>query len=279
VAHLKFLSHSRIVAAALIATVALISLASAPTATATKLATFNVAGTYKWIVPAGVNRVTFDVFGASGGYVASGNTIVSSGGVGGEAKGTFSVTAGQVYEIVVGSHGEESITHDCCPNGGIYGDGGHGGSYGAGGGGDSDVRIGGRSNTCASIPVCGVADRIIVAGGGGGGGQQNSGGAGGGSKGSDGGASSHGGSQDGGTPPCPQQGSLYFNQGCFGRGGRDDENDVTAGGGGGWVGGDAAGTSADGGAGGSGFISRLSISGSFPGGTRTGDGLVVIRTA
>jgi hypothetical protein len=67
--------------------------------------------------------------------------------------------------------------------------------------------------------------------------------------------------------------------GCFGQGGSSPMGQVdgAGGGGGGWYGGNAT-SSNGGGGGGSGFVSRFALSGSFPGGTQTGAGRVVITT-
>ena len=66
--------------------------------------------------------------------------------------------------------------------------------------------------------------------------------------------------------------------GHFGDGGTLVTESGGGGGGGGWYGGNA-GDAPNGGGGGSGYISLFALSGSFPGHTRSGDGLVVIRTA
>ena len=89
-----------------------------------------------------------------------------------------------------------------------------------------------------------------------------------------------GATQEGGEP----EPGASFDYGCnlpicaFGQGAHAADDDQTGGGGGGggWFGG--GGGSTGGGGGGSGFISRFSLSGSFPGGTRSGDGKVVIKT-
>jgi Glycine rich protein len=213
------------------------------------LATFNSAGSYTWTVPSLVKRVTFDVYGASGGNVVDGSTLLATGGRGGEAKGQLSVKPGQVFEVVVGGRGGDN-------NGYL---GGPGGFNGGGVGGFQD-------GSC-----CG-------AGGGGAGwasGTGITGGAGGGVAGTDvggrGGHQTEGGIQD----PNWCTGDARAD-GSFGAGGDAANCVVTvgiAGGGGGWFGG-VAGL----GGGGSGYLSHFTKSGSFPGGTRQGDGLVVIST-
>ena len=79
----------------------------AASAHAATLATFNVHGFYTWTVPAGVKKVTFTVYGASGGDVVSGSppTIVAVGGAGGEAVGTFRVRPGEKFMVAVGGRG------------------------------------------------------------------------------------------------------------------------------------------------------------------------------
>jgi len=152
-----------------------------------------------------------------------------------------------------------------------------------GGGGGTDVRICGRSNTCAGAKSCGYGDRIIAAGGGGGGGGSADtatldGGLGGGSA----GAASADGFALGGRQeltPCPYTG-VPDEQLCAttgdGKSGSGFDETGGGGGGGGWFGGFGGGSG--GGGGGSGYISPLSLSGSFPGGTGQGDGKVIITT-
>ena len=98
---------NRVAAALLPATiVGLFLLGGAAPVNATTLASFSTAGTYTWTVPSNVTKVTFDVFGASGGDVVNGNFLVTGGGPGGEARETFKVRPGQVFEIVVGGKGD-----------------------------------------------------------------------------------------------------------------------------------------------------------------------------
>ncbi len=254
------------------------------------LATFKTPGYFMWKVPAGVTRVTFDVFGAQGGSVVFSQggivTLVANGGAGGEAKGKFAVRAGETFEIVVGGQGglatEGQATGAGGFNGGGAGDATNIGVFvGGGGGGGSDVRIGVRGNACAASKACGYGDRIIVGGGGGGGGQVNGidGDAGGGLTGSgrtcaDGAGSA---TQEcaGGQASSECAGSTASQSvGGFGFGGTGCEGTGWGGGGGGWYGG--GGLSPAGG--GSGFVSPLSATGSFPGGTNLGDGIVKITT-
>jgi Glycine rich protein len=246
-------------------------------------------GTYSWTVPKGVRQVRFDVFGASGGngYTGDctiyGNTFTLSGSVGGkggEATATYSVTPGQVFEIVVGGQGHAGLCNASAA-GGSNG-GADGGNIGGGGGGASDVRGG----SCVATVSCDLYARFLVGGGGGGadanaGSYDDDGGAGGGLTGGAGngnaGSVGYGGTQT-------QGGSGYFSNGTFGAGGGG-----IAGGGGGWYGGGGSNDSVPngaqssiengGGGGGSGYISPIAVSGSFQSGVRTGNGMVMITKA
>src|SRR2546423_754470 len=121
--------------------------ASGARSTSTLLATFKTHGFYKWTVPAGVYKISFDVFGASGGNVADGLILLSAGGAGGEAKAHVAVTPGQTFELAVGQRGGDNngITGGAggVPDGGWAQDGGGPEFGGGGGGGSSEVRIGG----------------------------------------------------------------------------------------------------------------------------------------
>jgi hypothetical protein len=124
--------------------------------------------------------------------------------------------------------------------------------------------------------TCGYADRIIVAGGGGGGGPN-----------ANGYNSDSGGGLTGSGPTCTT-GNESATQECAGQSDSPQCPALDAGGfgpggnacgdygagGGGWYGGGSLGL----GGGGSGYISPLAKSGSFPGGTSTGDGKVIITT-
>jgi Glycine rich protein len=176
-----------------------------------------------WTVPAGVTSATFEAFGAQGGHVDA-----DTGGLGGEAKMTGSVSAGQVIEIVVGGAG--GVPVGGFNGGGAGGAGGAGpsipdsGFSGAGGGGASDVRIG----SCAALLSCGLADRVLVAGGGGGavsnafGDDSLKGGAGGNPAGGDGttfGTAADGGAGTGGSQVAAGTGGAAANNdGCNGAG-------------------------------------------------------------
>ncbi len=122
-----------------------------------------------YLVPAGVNSITIEAWGAEGGESdGSGSHGLVPAGQGGYAKGDLSVTPGQTLYIYVGGQGNINITYQSLSaggwNGGGDGWGGWSGNWNAGngtsggGGGASDVRVGGTS----------LSDRVIVAGGGGG---------------------------------------------------------------------------------------------------------------
>ena len=242
---------------------------------------FDKPGTYTWTSP-GTGTVTFDVFGAQGGSDGDGNPG-GAGGAGGEARATFAASAGQMFEVVVG--GNPSPPDPDKPAGFNGGGAGYFGPAAdtGGGGGASDVRLGARAAACAIARSCGLQDRIVVGGGGGGGGYDSAcqdavGGDG-------GGVSGRGPSESGGTQT---HGGITDDApsvvGSFGRGADalGDSGPVCSappnqtfgkgGGGGGWFGGGDFG-------GGSGYLSPAALSGSFPGGTESGDGKVIVTTS
>jgi hypothetical protein len=276
----------------------------------TELMRFTTPGVYSWTVPPKVASVTFDVFGAQGGDVSQSGvplpTLIATGGDGGEATGTFIVSPGQVFQIVVGGQGGTAVDRTAGAGGFNGGGGGAAGGFydgsefpdtdyfgGGGGGGASDVRIN-NGNACASTLTCGLSDRIVVGGGGGGAGGDPGapmfGGDGGGLSGSagDGVNGGGGGTQTAGGEPALPSGSCA---GSFGTGG--DGHGGNGGGGGGWYGGAAgctqpkticgcSGSRGQGsaGGGGSGLIppttKKVSF-GSFPGGASpSADGAVII---
>lgn len=262
----------------------------------TVLATFDTPGVYTWTVPPRVRTITFDVFGASGGdSIAANNALLASGGAGGEATATFAVQPGQVFQIYVGGRGRDGQANVWGYPGFNGGGGGTPGNFpndpmfaGGGGGGGSDVRLGGYGNPCASDIVwlpCTYSGRIVV--GGGGGGATNFGYA---AAGVDGGAGGGltglsvpdplgGGGSGGGQDADYNCNTSDVGCGTFGQGGQWSPWQYGwGGGGGGWYGGTAHTFSAYSAGGGSGFISPFALSGSFPGGTRWGNGLVIIRT-
>lgn len=262
-------------------------------ASGTAQVTFNYTGAVQtYTVPAGVSSIRLEAWGAQG---QGGN-----GGLGGYAKGTMTVTPGQVLNIYVGGQAGYN-------GGGL----GHA-AVSRNGGGASDIRVSPYSLT----------DRVIVAGGGGAGGQtdvgiRNGGAGGGGTVGSNyaggaggdgyggaggagglnggaGNTSCHsgggggGGLNSGGGASCNTcYGGTCGTAGTLGQGGAGDtwENGIcyntyggTNGGGGGYYGG--GGTSVGncgggGGGGGSSWVGTLTNT-TLTGGIRTGDGQIVI---
>jgi hypothetical protein len=144
------------------------------------LATFQTPGTFTWTVPAGVDQVRFDVYGAAGGagggnQALTGELPTDPGGLGGQVSAVVNVWPGQAFVFTVGARGKTfcqvlTPTGGCGGVGGGFPDGGPAFSAGGGGGGgSSDVRAG----MCALDPTatCRLSTRIVVAGGGGGGGE------------------------------------------------------------------------------------------------------------
>jgi hypothetical protein len=288
-----------VVAVAVVALFGIGGASGAERRAAAQLAAFTTPGYYFWTVPAGVTKVTFDVYGAGGGNVVNGRVLEAVGGPGGETKARIGVTAGESFEITVGGRGGDAQGNA----GGGYGspDGGPGGpgDYvlgvfgGGGGGGESNVALGASGVPCLPNPpsaACNLYERIVVAGGGGGGGaslgNSGEGGAGGGLVGQDGqpDRAYQGGRQNRGglaaDPNCVQ----IAPEGCYGDFAYGGNGGLTGGGGGGggWFGGGGGGTPqpgavlTHGGGGGSGYYSSLVQSGSFPAGTKPGNGKVVI---
>ncbi|HEV3352608.1 MAG TPA: glycine-rich protein, partial [Acidimicrobiales bacterium] len=134
--------------------------------------TYSTTGTDTFTVPPGWSALSVDSFGAQGtGGTSIFNPGGGAGGLGGEAKATFTVNPGDVLEVHVGAQGGGGPGGD-----GIFqGGGGTANNAGGAGGGASDVRTG----SCASTTSCALTARVIVGGGGGGGGASLSGGAGG----------------------------------------------------------------------------------------------------
>ena len=276
------------VLALLASTLTLGSITAAPPASgvAESLTFTFTGGTQTWTVPAGVARVSFDVYGAQGGAGVGGG----AGGLGGRATATITVTEGQTLQLTVGGAGGT-------PTGGPGGSdtsGGAGGfgfassSHGGGGGGASDVRSGSGA----------LADRIIVAGGGGGGGgcscagaAGGAGGAGGDSSGvdgADGAALTTPGGGDGATQAQAGNGGVAGNTATSdspgspgdpggGAGGAGGSSFYSGGGGGGGGfyggGGGGSGYGGGGGGGGSGFGPTGVV---FQSGVQSGDGQIVI---
>lgn len=177
--------------------------------------TFDYTGDVQtYVVPPGITSVEIEVWGAQGqATTVDDYAPFSTGGLGGYAIGTLSVTPGETLNIYVGGQGTDGSGGY---NGGATGGSatpGSGGTAGNGGsgGGASDVRQGGTALT----------DRVIVGGGGGGGGRNYTNGScvpcGTGGDGGDGGGTS---GLDGDDPADAIYG-IYFNVGSGAGGGTD----------------------------------------------------------
>jgi Glycine rich protein len=256
------------IAAVLAGALAIVSNAQAapsciPSATNT-VCTYSMVGTDTFTVPPGVSSLTVAVYGAQGGGLPEGST----GGLGGHATATLTVSSGQILQVNVGGAG--GPVSSPVPNGGFNGGatGGVGGApaTGAGGGGASDVR---------QAPFE-LADRLLIGGGGGGSGNAN-GGAGGGLT---GGADSDVESGKGGTQAAGGDGGASGGTaGSLGLGGAGSSSSGSGGAGGGgglYGGGGGAGFSGGftgSGGGGSGFGPGGTV---FETGVRSGNGLVTV---
>ena len=227
-----------------------------------------------WTAPSGVTSVDFHLIGAGGG----GATAIGhgSGGGGGYARGTYAVTPGDSFTVIVGQGGGGEIgasgtVGNCLHTRLKYGGGGQGGSCQVGPypPGTTPYSSGGGRT---AIRHANVISDIATAGGGGGGGYggTSNGGGGGGSTGIDGGGSGgKGGTQIAGGA----RGSSARSNGTAGiayLGGRGD--DEGGGGGGGWFGGGGGGDNGGGG-GGSSYVAALT-GGSTIAGSGTTPGVV-----
>ena len=214
--------------------------------------TFEYTGSAQtWVVPDGVEEVSFDLYGAQA-------SNPDFGGWGGRTQGTIQVSSGQEFFIYVGGSGW---------TGGWNGGGNLLDGNGRRGGGASDVRSGGTA----------FANRIVVAGGGGVQGLSTvggcngvetvlQGGAGGadvggtGQSGNNGVTGGTGGSQvNGGTPGTGTLGTGT--PGTLGQGGNGFSSDLGGGGGGyygGAGGGSSSGCNRGGGGGGSNYLGGVS---------------------
>lgn len=270
---------------------------------AQEVTTFDYTGDVQtYTVPVGVTSIQIEAWGAQGQALTIEDYSGSTGGLGGYAVGTLTVTPGEVLNIYVGGTGTEDIAGYNGGGLGGYGTPSDGDEGRAGsGGGASDVRQDGT----------GLADRIIVAGGGGGGGRDYVNGScqpcGTGGNGGFGGALIGGDGDD----PADDIYGAYFNPGSGGSGGTggaggaggdgtegvdgnpgvlgvggdgiDGNYSVASGGGGGGYYGGGAGAGANsgsgaaggGGAGGSSYLGSLDDASTSPG-IREGNGQIII---
>jgi len=210
-------------------------------------------GIDSFVVPPGVDTVTFDVQGAAGG--GDSHSGAPNPGNGGRVQGAMAVTPGEVLYIYTGGQGNNGQNPEAY--GGFNG-GGNAYYYffgcGGAGGGASDIRANNQSLT----------SRVVVAGGGGGNGWDSPGPLAGGNGGdSIGGSSANnvGGSHSGGGNNILLSGGAHATytgwtpggNGSFGVGGDGSVQGLSGGGGGGYFGG--GGGIWTGGGGGSSFAS------------------------
>ena len=202
-------------------------------------------------------------FGAGGG---GGRTGTLYGGGGGYATGTYAVTPGQTYSVIVGQGGSRptgTSLSGCYYTPLTYGGGGRGGScYGGGSSSAWQGSGGGRS----AIRASGSSTDLVTAGGGGGGGYGQAGWPGGGTT---GGGTTLGGTQTAGGLGGSSVNGLPGTAGTQFLGG--NSKDEGGGGGGGYYGGGGGGDNLGGG-GGSSYIALLT-SGSTTAGTSRDPGL------
>ena len=223
--------------------------------------TFNYTGAdQSWTVPSGVTSATFYLFGAGGG----GNTR-TSGGNGGYATGGYSVTAGQVYTIIVGEGGGGLASALVAGLTGkytklTYGGGGRGGSTA----GDTYIGTFASGGGRSAIRAQGASTDLATAGGGGGGGYGICGNGGGGLI----GEGARGGTQTAGGASAAVSLSGVAGNGSAYLGGTS--NNEGGGGGGGYFGGGDGGDNAGGG-GGSSYIALLRNGVTTSGGSCSGE--------
>lgn len=193
-------------------------------------AAYTTAGTYTWVAPAGVTKVSVVAIGGGGGGRSSG------GGGGGLAYlNNYTVTAGASYTVVVGGGGSGSYTYYNCPWAGSI-------TVSSNRGGDSSFNgtfpkaLGGGINCDSPIGKGGTQSGTYT--GGGTGGKGGSGG----SEGGGGGAAGYSGTGGyGGWPTYSYPLGRYDYRGGDGAGGgggggSHGANNVRGGGGGGGVG-------------------------------------------
>ena len=217
---------------------------------------FNFTGANQsWTVPSGVTSVTFYLIGAGGG--GAWNRPFDGGG-GGFASGIYSVTAGDIYTVIVGEGGGgvagaavAGLTGRYSPL--TFGGGGRGGSLASA----SDLYASGGGRSAIRLST-GSSDLVTAAGGGGGSyGQCGAGGGG------TSGVALTGNAGGAGTQSAGGTGGASNNSGSIGGKGTagaaylgGDSQDEGGGGGGGYFGGGGGGDNGGGG-GGSSYIALL----------------------
>jgi CshA-type fibril repeat protein len=228
--------------------------------------TFLYTGTDQtWTVPNGITNAEFFLLGAGGGAVPLGTTYGSGAG-GGFASGSYTVSPGQTFTVIVGQAGGgvlgELVSANCFRTPATYGGGGRSGScYGAGQAFNNRASSGGGRS---AIRLSGATTDLVTAGGGGGGGWTGAGAPGGGLLGLSVGTDVTGGTQSaGGTTTSPAtNGAAHL-------GGNGHHN---GGGGGGGCFGGGGGYWVQGGAGGSSCVSLLTNGTTSPGAGATPGG-------
>lgn len=218
--------------------------------------TFNYDGTVQtWTVPA-TGTYIIEAYGGAGGdgsnYSSTGAPY--TGGPGGYAKGTISLTIGQVLYIVPGAKGLGNYTGSARS---FNGGGAPGNNlYPAGqGGGASHVAFT-QSGELVNITSSNV---IIVGGGGGGGGNCSLGGGGGGTTGVQQPTSTQYANRIAGQGGSQSAGGGPNGFGSYGLGAQNWGQNLAGGGGGGWYGG-GGGDNSTGGGGGSGYVNTTYLS-------------------
>ena len=208
--------------------------------------TFNYTGADQtWTVPSGVTSATFYLLGAGGGGVPLGTTYGSGGG-GGFASGSYTVTPSQVFTVVVGQAGGgdrgTTVSTNCIRTAATYGGGGRSGScYGAGYAYQDRASSGGGRS---AIRLPSATTDLVTAGAGGGGGWTGAGAAGGGTIGVSGTGTVTGGTQSaGGATTSPAtNGAAYTGGNGYHQGGGGGSG-CFGGGGGHWIQGGGGGSS------------------------------------
>ncbi|MFH1723779.1 MAG: thrombospondin type 3 repeat-containing protein, partial [Elusimicrobiota bacterium] len=235
-----------------------------------------VSGVQQWTVPSS-GKYRIEALGAEGG---TGYVSQWAGGKGAKMSGEFSLTAGDVVNIVVGQRGTDGRSSESAGGGGgsfVYA-GSIGGSglliaAGGGGGGGEENTAAGADGTTAEQGTDGLGAPTGTAGAGGSGSSYGTGGAGWNSDGGDGSGANTGGDRwNGGT----FQSSPPDGNGGFGGGGAGEYSDG-GGGGGGYSGGSASNSSTRttwGGGGGGSY--NAGITQDNVAGVQTGHGKVMI---
>ena len=226
-----------------------------------------IGGDQTWTVPNGVTTIELHLVGAGGGGASRAGG--GAGGGGGYGQGSYSVTAGQQFSLIVGEGGGGAlgtVSSGCHYTPPTFGGGGRGGSCFGGGQPSTYASGGGRT----AIRLLGSTDDIATAAGGGGGGYSGIGGAAGGANGVAGTSNGAG----GGTQTAGGVGGISNNSvpglaGVKYLGG--NSRDEGGGGGGGWWGGGGGGDNGGGG-GGSSYVALLT-NGSTTAGSGTTPGL------